>query len=224
MIIVRQASRCPSQARFKPEPSQAEPRVVHLPLGACEHAGVCVVVGVRELKRKIHILMINDRQCWHRWLPKEFQHNYFVLRYKSLLHIKCSQWVVNQQPTEPSEALWERTGARKGGMHVFRVSFGARVLGFWTVELPACKSIENNLLLLIISERSCAADKKRGGRPPGGAWESGTACNWSCVVAVAVSVPVVLVCVCRRRQTNKQTRRIEDSEDVCNSPLDCVIR
>lgn len=115
--------------------------------------------------------MINDVNCDG---GKEFQHNYFVLGYKSLLHIKCSQWVVNQQP----ETLARGGGGLAAGRglvsgsgfgcvrffpphtrtpHIYFVSFfGCAGVRFWTAELPACKSIENNLLLLIISERSCA--------------------------------------------------------------------
>lgn len=131
-----------------------------------------------QLPEKIHILMINDGNCHG---GKEFQHNYFVLGYKSLLHIKCSQWVVNQQP---------ETGlARMGGLFGFQgqglagvwlagfflgLGLGCAGVGFWTAELPACKSIENNLLLLIISERSCAhACGDLGNRSPRRAWARG---------------------------------------------------
>lgn len=110
--------------------------------------------------KRFPILMINDAKQRRR--QRNFNITTLCLGYKSLLHIKCSQWVVNQQPE--SEGFWKGfSGSGFGfGFKVFSPLF----LDFWLRGCTAfellnwtasvCKSIENNLLLLIISERSCA--------------------------------------------------------------------
>jgi len=71
-----------------------------------------------------------------------------------------SEWLINSQWRRPRGEVDGRGPVSGSGfgwviLPIF-FFFGCAGVRFWTAELPACKSIENNLLLLIISERSCA--------------------------------------------------------------------